>query len=186
MIQINIENLEIHEMTGDGIYITNGHNNSNKVKIKNCLIYNNRRQGISIISGEKIEIYYNEIYRIKGTNPQSGIDLEANNELQKIDQVDIHSNKFYDFGLDVAIKLHSQIYNVKIRENVIYGGIDVDETKENTEIIHNKLIDGVINVGRDSSRVVNNVKILNNILQNYEILHSEIVNNMVINGNKDY
>lgn len=182
---INIENLEIFGMTGDGIYITNGNSNSNTIKIKNCLIYNNRRQGISIISGEKIEICYNEIYKIKGTNPQSGVDLEANNELQKIDQVDIHNNNFYDFGLDVAIKLHSQIYNVKIRENTICGGIDIDETKEKTEIISNKLIDGLINIGRDSSRIVNNVEILNNTLENYKILHNDKVNNIKIEGNKE-
>ena len=81
---VNICNLDISNMTGDGIYISQFNssetilNNSENITINNCVIHNNRRQGISIISGENIEIVNNEIHSIKGTNPQSGIDLEAN------------------------------------------------------------------------------------------------------------
>lgn len=185
---VDLENLEISKMTGDGIYIASGESNSSNIKVENCLIHDNRRQGISIISGEQIEICNNEIYKIEGTSPQSGIDLEANNETQKIDNIDIHNNKIYDSASNTAVKLHSQVYNVKIRENIIYGNINVDETKEKTEIFNNQLNDGAINAGNsneNSTRIVNNLEILNNTLENYKILHNDKVNNIKIEGNKE-
>ena len=185
---VDLENLEISEMTGDGIYITSGKNNSNLIKVQNCILKENRRQGISIISGEQIEICNNEIYKIEGTSPQAGIDLEANYETQKIDQIDIYNNNIYYSGSNTAVILHSQIYNVKIRENMIYGNINVNETKEKTEIFNNQLIDGAINAGssnENSTRIVNNLEILNNTLENYKILHNDKVNNIKIEGNKE-
>ena len=57
---LNIHDLEIINMIGDGIYVSDI-SNSNKelegtknVKINNCNIYNCRRQGISIIVGDNI------------------------------------------------------------------------------------------------------------------------------------
>ena len=185
---INIENLEISDMTGDGIYITNGITNSTSIRIQNCILQGNRRQGISIISGEEIEIYNNEIYKIDGTNPQSGIDLEANYESQKIDKVNIYNNKFYNFRKNIAIILHNQIYNVNITGNLIYGDINIYETKEKTEIVGNQLINGVINAGSSNEnnlKIVNNLDILNNKLENYEILYNEKVNNIKIEGNEE-
>ena len=187
-INIEIENISISEMTGDGIYVTSGYRNSKNIRIKNSLLYNNRRQGIGIISGEEIEICNNEIYKIEGTNPQSGIDLEANYETQKIDKVNIYNNKFYNFANNIAILLHNQIYNVIITNNLIYGNINIYETKEKTEIVGNQLINGAINAGSNSennSRIVNNLDILNNTFENYEILYNENVNNIKIEGNKE-
>ena len=184
---INIENLEILEMTGDGIYISTGNDNSESISIKNCVIKENRRQGISIISGEKINISDNEIYNIEGTNPQSGIDLEANNKNQKIDQIDIFHNKIYNSASKSAFILHNQIYNVKIRDNILNGNIYIYETKEKTEILNNKLIDGKINAGstnENSTKIVNNLDILNNELNNYEIEYNDKVNNINIDGNQ--
>ena len=184
---INIENLEISEMTGDGIYISTGDDNSKTINIKNCVIKENRRQGISIISGEKINIYNNEIYNIEGTSPQSGIDLEANFETQKIDEINICNNKFYASASNTAIILYNQVCNVKITENVIYGNININETKEKTEILNNKLIDGKIKAGstnENSTKIVNNLDILNNELNNYEIEYNEKVHNINIDGNQ--
>ena len=181
-----INNLKIFNMTGDGVYITKGLSNSNLVRIQDCVIYRNRRQGISIISGENVEIINNEIYNINGTSPQCGIDLEANYENQKIDNIYIYNNKLFDFG-SRAIKLYNQVYNVKIESNMINGSINIEETKEKTEIINNDLIDGTIYVGsiyEDSKKVVNNIEIINNTLSNYEIEYNNKVNNIKIEENK--
>ena len=182
---IEIKNIEIMKMTGDGIYVTRGLGNSKFVIIQNCVIHENRRQGISIISGENVEISNNEIYNIKGTSPQSGIDLEANYDYQKIDNIYIYNNKLYDFG-SRAIKLYNQIYNVKIESNTIYGSINIEETKEKTEIINNKLIDGIIYAGsiyEDSEKRVNNIDITNNNLYNYRIEYNNKVNNINMEEN---
>ena len=184
---INVDNVEILNMTGDGIYITSGLSNSDSVQIQNCLIHDNRRQGISIISGRRIKINNNEIYNIKGISPQAGIDLEANKDTQKIDEIEIQNNKIYLSASNTAIILYNQVYNVKITENIIYGNININETKEKTEILNNELIDGKINAGstnEDSAKIVNNLDILNNELNNYEIEYNNKVNNINIDGNQ--
>src|SRR5699024_9046472 len=48
------------------------------VKIINGVLDNNRRNGISIISGRNIEINNVFISNTNGQNPQSGIDIEPN------------------------------------------------------------------------------------------------------------
>lgn len=183
---VEIDNLVVSNMTGDGIYIIKGEKDTRNILIKNSLLYSNRRQGISIISAEKVEICYNEIYKIEGTSPQSGIDLEANKEDEKINQIFIHHNKFYNFRTKVAIMLHSNVYNVKISNNTITGNIMIYETREKAEIIENRLLDGRIDAisnAIDSDKVINELYIFNNMLHNYKILYDERVNKITIEGN---
>lgn len=185
---VKIENLSIYYMTGDGIYISKGNNNSNNINIKNSLIYGNRRQGISIISGENVEICYNEIFNIDGTSPKSGIDMEANKSTEKIDNIYIHNNKFYNFGNLVAIMLYSQIYNVKISQNIIYGNINIYETRGKTEITDNELHEGNIRADmyqEGSSKTVNELEIINNNMSDYDILYNSNVKNIKIEGNEN-
>lgn len=81
----NSKNIEIFSPTisncwGDGIYL--GHEKeasvNENVKIVNGVLDNNRRNGISIISGRNIEINNVFISNTNGQNPQSGIDIEPN------------------------------------------------------------------------------------------------------------
>lgn len=61
-----INNLEIYNMTGDGLYISNLNEGENEsISIKNNNIHDCRRQGISIICGSDIIIEQNEIYSIR-------------------------------------------------------------------------------------------------------------------------
>lgn len=187
-LNIELDTLDISNMTGDAIYITKYNENSKNIKIQNCILHNIRRQGISIISGEHIEICNNEIYIIRGTAPQAGIDLEANNTKQKIDDVHIHNNKFYDFGANTAIQLYSQVYNVQIVENDIYGCISIYETQNTTEIRKNNLQNGNIYANlntTDNGKIVNNLYILENNMSNYKILYTDKVQNTVIENNKE-
>ncbi len=63
---ITIENLEIYEMNGDGIYISNFNNgNSINIQIDNNVIHDCNRQGITIIEGNEIMISNNEIFNIR-------------------------------------------------------------------------------------------------------------------------
>lgn len=70
-INIEIHNLEIYNFTGDGIYISGSEvSNGSRLLSKNISIENNnvhhcRRQGISIITGDTIEIKDNEIHDIR-------------------------------------------------------------------------------------------------------------------------
>ena len=189
---INISNLDISNMTGDGIYISQFNssneilNNSDNIKISNCVIHNNRRQGISIISGENIEIYNNAIYNIEGTNPQAGIDLEANYDYEKIDNIIIHNNIFYYFNKTVAIILYRQAYNVSIYENEIDGTISVYEIKETLQIENNELRNGRIYTNlnpEDTKKVLNEIYIKNNKFYNFAIIPSNQVVKLEADGN---
>lgn len=86
----NIENVTVKNCWGDGIYIGSknsetGENGCANVKITNCIIDNNRRNGISVINCDNFVIDGCTISNSNGTNPQSGIDIERNlnNEITK-------------------------------------------------------------------------------------------------------
>lgn len=67
---------------------------SKKVTVKNSEFSFNRRQGITIGGAENILIENNKIHDIKGTAPQSGIDLEAGYLLNN--KITVKDNHFYN------------------------------------------------------------------------------------------
>jgi len=98
--QIGIDNVEISDCTGDGIfagwaqyYLDPGMYSQEQmggnIRINNCSIHNCRRQGISICGSNDVHIYRNRIYGIgyaedgkttdfrNGTPPMFGIDIES-------------------------------------------------------------------------------------------------------------
>ena len=84
-----IENVEIKNTGGDGIYIAGTAKGtfSENITIDRVVSSNNKRQGISIISGKDITITNSVFENTIGTLPGSGIDLEPNkkhNRLQNI------------------------------------------------------------------------------------------------------
>lgn len=70
-----IDGITVKNCWGDCIYVGD---NSRDIKIRNCVLTSSRRQGISVTSGEHIEISRCYISNISGTNPQYAIDLEPN------------------------------------------------------------------------------------------------------------
>ena len=86
----NIENVTIKNCWGDGIYLGSANNDTGEngcanVTITNCIIDNNRRNGISIINCDKFVIDGCTISNTNGIVPQSGVDIERNfnNEITK-------------------------------------------------------------------------------------------------------
>lgn len=71
---VSIIGTEIYDAWGDGIMIDCL--NTHHIRIEKCNIHDCRRQGISIIAGADITIRDAEIFKISGTAPQSGIDIE--------------------------------------------------------------------------------------------------------------
>lgn len=85
-----IENLQIAETGGDGIYLgaasTAGQPCRN-VTIRNVDCYENNRQGISVISVDGLLIEDCYLRNTNGTAPQAGIDFEPNHEAEQITNV---------------------------------------------------------------------------------------------------
>ncbi|WP_109437352.1 right-handed parallel beta-helix repeat-containing protein [Aquimarina sp. AU119] len=112
--QVLIENMEIHSLTGDGSLVLD----SNDVTFINNNIYNNRRQGISIVGGKRIEIKDNEIHHISGTAPQFGIDIEGAGRVDE--EILIQNNYFHhNTGGDIVNTSGEDVF---ILDNVMEQG----------------------------------------------------------------
>ena len=154
---IIIDNIEICDMTGDGISISNLPKDSTEnkltaitsknIKIKNCNIYKVRRNGISVISGDDVEISQNEIHDIEGTLPQTAINLETNDDINQIvSNIRIYENKIYNLNnaSNFAIITYFHVKNVEIYDNEIIGRIILYEIEDYITLRNNKIINGEI------------------------------------------
>lgn len=87
---IKILNAVVKNCWGDGIYIGSiGVLHNSDILIENSVLDNNRRNGISIISGINVSIINSLISNTNGTAPMSGIDLEPNNNNEVLENVNI-------------------------------------------------------------------------------------------------
>ena len=111
-----IQNMELHSLTGDGSLLLD----SNDVTFIDNTIYNNRRQGISIVGGVRVEIRDNEIHHINGTSPQFGIDIEGPGRIDE--DILIQDNYFHhNAGGDIVNATGENVY---ILDNVMEQGED--------------------------------------------------------------
>jgi len=110
-----IENMEIRDLTGDGSLVLD----SNDVTFIDNNIYNNRRQGISIVGGIRVKITDNEIHHISGTAPQFGVDIEGISG--RVDEdILIQNNYFHhNSGGDIVNATGENVY---ILDNIMEQG----------------------------------------------------------------
>ncbi len=112
--QVLVDNMIIQNVTGDGSLVLDAQD----VTFSNNTIYNNRRQGISIVGGARIEIKDNEIHHINGVSPQFGIDIEGAGRLDE--DILIQNNYFHhNKGGDVVNTSGKDVY---ILDNVMEQG----------------------------------------------------------------
>ncbi|MDN3437269.1 glycosyl hydrolase family 28-related protein [Planococcus sp. APC 3900] len=121
-----IKNANISDCWGDGIYIGSTENKeySNKIKIINATLNNNRRQGISIISARNLEITNPKIHNTNGTAPQSGIDIEPNfpsDYLENIKVKNLITSNNLGYGL--------QIYLINLKGSTNPVSIEIETSK---------------------------------------------------------
>lgn len=179
---IQINNMEIQSFIGDGIIVDGIY--TENIKISNCNIFSCRRQGISITSGNYIDIVGNEIHDIKGALPQSGIDLESYKNEQKIQNINIKSNKIYNLESKSAIIGYLGVYSLNIENNDIDGSIEISDSRISTNIKKNNIKNSGIFVYNNKKKIdlgcsVRNVKIEENNLQDAQIIVEDIQNSIV-------
>ncbi|MBA7583459.1 hypothetical protein ES708_25403 [subsurface metagenome] len=78
---VSIEGVTIRSSGGDGIYVGRGKGNNTyceNIQVKNVLLDDHHRQGISVISVRNLLVENVQIYNTSGTSPRSGIDFEPN------------------------------------------------------------------------------------------------------------
>ena len=88
--RVLVENMVIRDLTGDGLLLLD---EATDITIRNNNIFNNRRQGISLVGSLRVLIENNEIHHIKGTAPQIGIDIEGAGRRDR--DIEIRKNYFH-------------------------------------------------------------------------------------------
>jgi hypothetical protein len=119
---ILIEQMELHELTGDGVLIVGRLGTdeepeapSTHITIRNNDIHHNRRQGVSIVGGHNVVIEENQLHHIEGTAPQFGIDIEGAGRTDR--DILIYRNAFHhNAGGDLVT---SSGRNVWIEDNTM-------------------------------------------------------------------
>lgn len=96
---IIIDSITVSDCYGDAIYIgadviNNSYREPSDIVIRNCVLHNCRRQGISIVIGHNIEINNCIIYNINGTAPGAAIDIEPQYKGFPVHNVRIRNSVF--------------------------------------------------------------------------------------------
>lgn len=135
---ISIYNLEVYNTTGDAVYMNDIKNIlCSDINVYNCNLHDCRRNGISVIAGNRVKIFNNEIHHIGGTIPQCGMDLEKNREHQIIKDIYIYENKFHSQISPNCILIWSNVGDVYIEGNEFEGELKINEkNNENNDLIH--------------------------------------------------
>lgn len=124
-----IEGLTIKDTGGDGIYVgASQATYSQDVLIKNVVLDNNYRQGISVISAKNLTIDNAVIRNTSGTAPQAGIDFEPNSSNQVLQNITVKNSiidsnasngiMFYTSGIS---QVQVEIQNVTVTGNGASG-----------------------------------------------------------------
>ena len=96
---ITIVNPKVSGCWGDGIYIANSAGQSCKnINISYAQLDNNRRNGISVVSVDGLNLINPVISNTNGTNPMAGIDIEPNDSNDDIKHVKIHDAITFNNG----------------------------------------------------------------------------------------
>ena len=87
---IKIVNSNIRDCWGDGIYLGQSGNVTNKnITIDYGILDNNRRNAISVISSDGLTISNLILSNTNGTNPQTGLDFEPNSNKEVLNNIEV-------------------------------------------------------------------------------------------------
>ncbi len=175
-----IENVKIKGFWGDGIYIGASKGKSENVTIYNVVSDNNRRQGLTIVDGDGIEIINSVFKNTNGTRPAAGIDIEPNND-ELVTNVDILSSKFLhneSYGIVISERasgVNNEINNILVDGNEVIGnGSDIRLNGVTDSQFTNNLIDGVGTALSADGRVLASI-VLNNKTSGIEVIGNTVI-----------
>ncbi|MBT2721974.1 right-handed parallel beta-helix repeat-containing protein [Bacillus sp. ISL-46] len=122
---------------------------SKNVTVKNSEFSFNRRQGITVGGAKDTAILNNKIHDMKGTAPQSGIDVEAGYNLNN--QIEIKGNKFYNNQAYDLILYDGR--NAIVEDNSFYSksiGLAISEPFKYAKVKNNTFKDARIYIYNDA------------------------------------
>jgi len=145
-----IKNTQANNCWGDGFYIGTStlKNYSENVRLIDVSADNNRRQGISLISGKNIEIIRPRLTNTHGTDPSAGIDIEPNNSnnvLENIKIIDAYTEN-NAIGLQIGLgKLNKNSRSISID---ITGFTDYRSEKGMHISCNYSIVKGYVNINK--------------------------------------
>lgn len=182
---ITIDNVTLKDHWGDCIYIggrvlDGSKTTPTKILIKNCILDNSRRQGISATICDGVIIENCKITNINGTAPEYGIDIETNNPSLPCKNV-IVKGCYFNGSAVGGFVIGSSAENITV-ENCIFDGNDVNINKStDAKVINCSVINTSIKV-----RSSNGTLISNNMLTNAGVMittSGDITRNTSITSN---
>lgn len=138
---ITIENVVVKDFWGDGLYIGAGNNcaTNENILVSNLRADNNRRQGISIITGKNVKVIDSVLTNTNGTAPQSGIDIEPHRPCCHLEDIVIKNVRTArNAGQGILINLQKLNNNDIPRQVDILVENHVDEASTINFKINNK------------------------------------------------
>ncbi|MEX0291104.1 MAG: right-handed parallel beta-helix repeat-containing protein [Flavobacteriaceae bacterium] len=141
--KIKIQDLRIRDSGGDGIYIAGFGKGtySEDIYIDNLRSDNNKRQGLSIISGKNITIKNSTFADTRGTLPGAGLDIEPNNEHDVISNINVENCVFknnYHSGIMLALgrlTANSSPVSIYFKDCILSNNHAKDHPKTSAELI---------------------------------------------------
>lgn len=130
---IRIYNPIISKCWGDGIYLGHYKNKQvNNVELYGGFINNNRRNGISITSGNNILVDGVIISNTVGTAPESGIKIEPSNSNAELNEITIKNVKTFNNknsgigfgGIELLINKTQNPINISVINHIDIGSYD--------------------------------------------------------------
>jgi hypothetical protein len=88
---VTIRRVQVRDCWGDGIYLGRGKTSitNEDIDIVDVVARNNRRQGISIITGRRVAVVRARLAETAGTPPAAGLDIEPNAVDEPIEDIQI-------------------------------------------------------------------------------------------------
>lgn len=123
-----IKYTKANDCWGDGFYIGGNSNQDycENVQLISVSADNNRRQGISLISGRNIDIINAVLTNTNGTSPAAGLDIEPNRVSQILDNINITNLTSANNSAGIKVYLRNlsnseRDINIRIRNHKDYG-----------------------------------------------------------------
>lgn len=120
---IRIVDTEIKDCWGDGIYVSN----VNGLRVDRTPITNSRRNGISIICGDNIDITDSAITATQGASPECAIDIEPNYDNETVGRITIDNCVFKGNGEGPTVQLNTKTTTV-CTPNIKFTNCTLEDT----------------------------------------------------------
>ena len=177
---ITVENVDIKDSWGDGVYIGDSKGKSEDIIIFNVVSDNNRRQGITIVDGDGIHIINSVFMNTNGADPSAGIDIEPDDN-NFVTNVDILSSKFLNNqgnGIVISERVsgtNNEITNILVDGNEVTGNtLNILINGVTNGKITNNIVDGVGSAFSADGRVLTSIA-LDEGTSNIEITGNTVV-----------